>query len=159
MSPLCLHCGRSFGHLQARNPAKQKIGGKEAKLGKYTQNGRNTQEFSEFGSMSLQFSEFLGFFLFWRWSRRLQLCAQDYYITILFKIVTRIKLKYPNYLGLLQLQFSGPTGINFRYSYSFVGLTGICLCSYSYVQLYKNWSSELFSENCSYSYTKNWFLN
>ena len=37
----------------------------------------------------------------------------------------------------LQLQFSGPTGINFRYSYSFVGLTGICLYSYSSVQLHK----------------------
>ena len=42
----------------------------------------------------------------------------------------------------LQLQFSGPTGINFRYSYSFVGLTGICLYSYSSVQLHKKWSSE-----------------
>ena len=47
---------------------------------------------------------------------------------------------------LLQLQFSGPTGINFRYSYSFVGLTGICLYSYSSVQLHKKWSSELFSK-------------
>ena len=37
----------------------------------------------------------------------------------------------------LQLQFSGLTGINFRYSYSFVGLTGICLYSYSSVQLHK----------------------
>ena len=37
----------------------------------------------------------------------------------------------------LQLQFSGPTGINFRYSYSFLGLTGICLYSYSSVQLHK----------------------
>ena len=37
----------------------------------------------------------------------------------------------------LQLQFSGPTGINFRYSYSFVGLTGMCLYSYSSVQLHK----------------------
>ena len=37
----------------------------------------------------------------------------------------------------LQLQFSGPTGINFRYSYSFVGLTGICLYSYCSVQLHK----------------------
>ena len=36
----------------------------------------------------------------------------------------------------LQLQFSGPTGINYRYSYSFVGLTGICLYSYSSVQLH-----------------------
>ena len=42
----------------------------------------------------------------------------------------------------LQLQFSGSTGINFRYSYSFVGLTGICLYSYSSVQLHKKWSSE-----------------
>ena len=37
----------------------------------------------------------------------------------------------------LQLQFSGPTGINFRYSYSFVGLTGIFLYSYSSVQLHE----------------------
>ena len=37
----------------------------------------------------------------------------------------------------LQLQFSGPTGIIFHYSYSFVGLTGICLYSYSSVQLHK----------------------
>ena len=37
----------------------------------------------------------------------------------------------------LQLQFSGPTGINFRYSYSFVGLTGICLYNYNSVQLHK----------------------
>ena len=37
----------------------------------------------------------------------------------------------------LQLQFSGPTGINFRYSHSFVGLTGICLYSYSSVQLHE----------------------
>ena len=36
----------------------------------------------------------------------------------------------------LQLQFSGLTGINFRYSYSFVGLTGICLYSYSSAQLH-----------------------
>ena len=36
----------------------------------------------------------------------------------------------------LQLQLSGPTGINFCYSYSFVGLTGICLYSYSSVQLH-----------------------
>ena len=34
----------------------------------------------------------------------------------------------------LQLQFWGPTGIIFRYS--FVGLTGICLYSYSSVQLH-----------------------
>ena len=59
----------------------------------------------------------------------------------------------------LQLQFSGPTGINFRYSYSFVGLTGICLYSYSSVQLHKKWSSELFSENYSYSYIKKWISN
>ena len=37
----------------------------------------------------------------------------------------------------LQLQFSDPTGINFRYSYSFVGLTGICLYSYSSARLHK----------------------
>ena len=38
----------------------------------------------------------------------------------------------------LQLQFSGPTGINFRYSYSFVGLTGrFLLYSYCSVQLHK----------------------
>ena len=37
----------------------------------------------------------------------------------------------------LQLQFLLLTGINFRYSYSFVGLTGICLYSYSSVQLHK----------------------
>ena len=37
----------------------------------------------------------------------------------------------------LQLQFSGPTGMNFRCSYSFVGLTGIFLYSYSSVQLHK----------------------
>ena len=36
----------------------------------------------------------------------------------------------------LDLQFSGPTGINFCHSYSFVGLTGICLYSYSSVQLH-----------------------
>ena len=36
----------------------------------------------------------------------------------------------------LQLQFLGPTGMNVRYSYSFVGLTGICLYSYSSVQLH-----------------------
>ena len=36
----------------------------------------------------------------------------------------------------LQLQFLGPTGINFRYSYSFVGLTGIFFYSYSSVQLH-----------------------
>ena len=59
----------------------------------------------------------------------------------------------------LQLQFSGPTGINFRYSYSFVGLTGIFLYSYSSVQLHKKWSMELFSENYSYSYIKNGFSN
>ena len=35
----------------------------------------------------------------------------------------------------LQLQFSGPTGINFRYSYSFVGLTGIFLYIYSSVPI------------------------
>ena len=40
--------------------------------------------------------------------------------------------------GSLQLQFSGPTGINFHYNYSFVGLTGICFYSYSSVQLHKN---------------------
>ena len=45
----------------------------------------------------------------------------------------------------LQLQFSGPTGIKFRYSYSFVGLTGRFLYSYSSVQLHKKWSVELFS--------------
>ena len=57
----------------------------------------------------------------------------------------------------LQLQFSGPTGINFRYSYSFVGLTGIFLYRYSSVQLHKKWSMELFSENYSYSYIKKVF--
>ena len=57
----------------------------------------------------------------------------------------------------LQLQFSGPTGINFCYSYSFVGLTGICLYSYCSVQLHKKWSVELFSENYSCSYKKNGF--
>ena len=55
---------------------------------------------------------------------------------------------------LLQLQFSAPTGIHFRYIYSFVGLTGIFLYSYSSVQLHKKWSVELFSENYSYSYIK-----
>ena len=58
----------------------------------------------------------------------------------------------------LQLQFSGPTGIYLGpYSCSFVGLTGICLYGYSSLQLHKKWSSELFSENCSYSYIKNGF--
>ena len=46
--------------------------------------------------------------------------------TILFKIITRIKLFFELFRSL-QLQFSGPTGIIFRYSYSFVGLAGICL--------------------------------
>ena len=40
-----------------------------------------------------------------------------------------------------------------------MGLTGICLYSYSSVQLHKKWSSELFSENDSYSYIKKWFSN
>ena len=57
----------------------------------------------------------------------------------------------------LQLQFSGPTEINFRYSYSFVGLTGVFLYSYCSVQLHKKWSVELFSENYSYSYIKTVF--
>ena len=59
----------------------------------------------------------------------------------------------------LQLQFSGPTGINFRYSYSFVGLTEYFFTvtvRYSYI---KKWSVELFSENYSYSYIKKWFSN
>ena len=43
----------------------------------------------------------------------------------------------------LQLQFSGPTGINFRYSYSFVGLRGMCHNSYSSVQLHKKMVSGL----------------
>ena len=46
----------------------------------------------------------------------------------------------------LQLQFSGPTGINFRYSYSFVGLTEYFFTDtvrYSYA---KKWSVELFSK-------------
>ena len=81
----------------------------------------------------------------------------ELFLTILFKIITRIKLLFSSYVRSLQLQFSGPTGINFRYSYSFVGLTGICLYSYSSVQLHKKWSSELFSENYSYSYIKNGF--
>ena len=38
-----------------------------------------------------------------------------------------------------------------------MGLTGIFLYSYSSVQLHKKWSSELFSENYSYSYIKNGF--
>ena len=57
----------------------------------------------------------------------------------------------------LQLQFSGPTGMNFRYSYSFVDLTGIFLYNYSSVQLHKKWSVELFSKNYSYSYIKTVF--
>ena len=57
----------------------------------------------------------------------------------------------------LQLQFSGPTGINFRYSYSFVGLTGVFLYSYCSVQLHKKWSVAFFFENYSYSYIKNGF--
>ena len=59
------------------------------------------------------------------------------YSTILFRIFTRIKLAFFKLFRSLQLQFSGPTGINFRYSYSFVGLTGVCLYSYSSVQLHK----------------------
>ena len=57
----------------------------------------------------------------------------------------------------LQLQFSGPTGINFRYSYSFVGLTGIFLYSYSLVQLYLKMVRGIISENYNYSYIKNGF--
>ena len=57
----------------------------------------------------------------------------------------------------LQLQFSGPTGIIFHYSYSFVGLTGICLYSYSSGQLHKKMVFGIIFENCSYSYIKNGF--
>ena len=59
----------------------------------------------------------------------------------------------------LQLQFSGPTGINFRYSYSFMGLTGIFLYSYSSVQLPKKMVRGIISENYSYSYIKKWYSN
>ena len=79
--------------------------------------------------------------------------------TILFKIITRIKSVFSNYLG--------------HYSYSFraqqelISVTVTVLCvwreyvftvtvRYSYM---KKWSSEWFSENYSYSYIKKWFSN
>ena len=58
----------------------------------------------------------------------------------------------------LQLQFSGPTGINFRYSYSFVGLTGICLYSYSSVELHKNGPWNYFPK-LQLQLHKKWFAN
>ena len=80
-------------------------------------------------------------------------------LPILFKMNTRIKLLFSNYLG--------------RYSYSFrarqelISVTVTVLwvrreyvftvtARYSYI---KKWSSELFSENYSYSYIKRWSSN
>ena len=81
-------------------------------------------------------------------------------ITIHFQNYYTHKITIFKLFRSLQLQFSGPTGINFRYSYSFVGLTGICLYSHSSVQLHKKKRSVgLFSENYSYSYIKKWFAN
>ena len=59
----------------------------------------------------------------------------------------------------LQLQFSGPTGINFRYSYSFVGLTGICLYSYSSVQLHKKMVFGIIFRKLQLQLHKKWFSN
>ena len=78
--------------------------------------------------------------------------------TILFKIITH-KITIFKLFRSLQLQFSGPTGINLRYSYSFVGLTGICLYSYSSVQLHKQMVRGTIFEICSYSYKTKWFSN
>ena len=76
--------------------------------------------------------------------------------TILFKIITRINLVFKLFRSL-QLQYSGPTGINFRYSYSFVVLTEYFFTvtvRYSYI---KDGPWSYFSENYRYSYIKNGF--
>ena len=59
----------------------------------------------------------------------------------------------------LQLQFSGPTRINFRYSYSFVGLTGIFLYRYSSVQLHKKMVRGIIFRKLQLQLHKKWFSN
>ena len=59
----------------------------------------------------------------------------------------------------LQLQFSGPTGMNFRYSYSFVGLTGIFLYSYCSVQLHKEMVRGIIFRKLQLQLHKKWFPN
>ena len=59
----------------------------------------------------------------------------------------------------LQLQFSGPTGIHFRYSYSSVGLTGIVLYSYSSVELHKEMVRGMIFRKLQLQLHKKWFSN
>ena len=67
--------------------------------------------------------------------------------TILFKIITRMKLLFSNYLGRYSYSFRARQELSsVTVTCSFVGLTGIFLYSYSSVQLHKIWSSELFSD-------------
>ena len=77
----------------------------------------------------------------------------------LFKIITRIKWLFSKLFRSLQLQFSGPTGINFRYSYSFVGLTGTFLYSYCSVQLHKKMVSGIIFRKLQLQLHKKWFSN
>ena len=83
--------------------------------------------------------------------------SQCFHNTILFKIITRIKLLFSNYLGCYSYRF--------RARQELISVTVTVLCvwreyfftvtvRYSYI---KKWSVELFSENYSYSYIKNGF--
>ena len=68
---------------------------------------------------------------------------------VLREIITRIKLLFSNYLGRYSYSFRARQELIFRYSYSFVGLTGICLYSYSSVQLHKKMVRGIIFENYS----------